>query len=321
MKNKMRVTHFSFFFLLLTTVVVSCVKKDDMYKENSDESARKTVVQIIGADELIQFARDVKPTNDTFILIDVRRYPNNEAGLNEPLTVKLESNPTLIDDYDSTNGTSYVEMPAGSYTLLDDINAITFQPGEAIKTIRISVDQTKLDLSQQYALGFSIADPGSNAVANTTLENALYNIGVKNKYDGHYLLTGTMVDAANSALTGAAPIEVDLETVGASSVILNPTQGPFAYGYLYPILNAGAGSGYGSFTPIFNFDANDNIVSVENAYGQPAGNGRSAEIDPSGLNRFNADRSIDVKYWMNQPSVIAGHRSSMDEHYQYIGPR
>lgn len=321
MKNINLATRFSLVFLLLVSVFVSCVKKDDMYEENTDESARKQVVQITGADELIQFARDVKPTNDTFILIDVRRYPNNEAGLNQPLTVKLVSNPGLIDDYNNANGTSYVEMPAGSFTLLDDINAVNFPAGEAIRTIRISVDQTQLDLSQQYALGFSISDPGSDAAANTTLKDALYNIGVKNKYDGHYLLTGTMVDAANSALTSAAPIEVDLETVGASSVILNPTQGPFAYGYLYPILNAGSGSGYGSFTPIFNFDANDNIVSVENAYGQPASNGRSAEIDPSGLNKYNADKSIDVKYWMNQPSVIAGHRSAMDEHFKYIGPR
>lgn len=321
--NLMRLTNFSFLFLLLAVSFVSCVKKDDVYKKDTDESARKQVVEIVGAGDLVQFARDVKTTNDTFILIDLRRYPNNEAELNQPLTVKLQSNPTLIDDYNTANGTAYEELPAGSYTILDDVNAVTFAAGEAIKAIKISVDQTQLDLSIQYALGYSIADAGTGAVINTGLKDALYNIGVKNKYDGHYLLTGTMVDAANPALTGAAPIEVDFETVGANAVILNPTQGPFAYGYLYPILNAGAGSGYGSFTPIFTFDASDNVVTVENAYGQPAGNTRSAEIDPSGINKWNAaDRSMDVKYWMNQPSVVpVGHRSSMDEHYEYIGPR
>ena len=105
MKNKLRLTHFSFLFLLLTTVFVSCVKKDDLYKENSDDAGRKEVLQLMGARELDQFARDVKPTNDTFVLIDLRRYPSTEAELNQPLTVKLQSSPTLIDDYNTTNGT------------------------------------------------------------------------------------------------------------------------------------------------------------------------------------------------------------------------
>src|SRR6476659_2979237 len=107
MKNKLCLTHFTFFVLLLATVFVSCVKKDDMYKETTDESARKEVLQLMGAGELTQFARDVKPTNDTFVLIDLRRYPNTEAELNQPLTVKLQNNPTLIDDYNTANGTTY----------------------------------------------------------------------------------------------------------------------------------------------------------------------------------------------------------------------
>src|SRR5262245_20409925 len=168
MKNIMRLTYFSFLFLLLAAVVVSCVKKDDMYKENSDESARKEVVQINGADDIIQYSRDVKPTNDTFILIDLRRYPNNESELNQPLTVKLQLNSQLIDDYNTANGTAFVELPAGSYTLLDDINNVTFPAGEAIKEIKISVTQSMLDLAQAYALGVTLADAGGGAV-NVTL--------------------------------------------------------------------------------------------------------------------------------------------------------
>ena len=189
MKNKLCLTCCSFLVLLLAMSVVSCVKKDDMYKENSDESARKEVVQINGADDIIQYSRDVKPVNDTFILIDLRRYPNTEAELNQPLTVKLQLNPQLIADYDTLNGTSFIELPAGSYTLLDDINNITFPAGEAIKEIKISVNQSLLDLSQAYALGVSLTDAGGGAI-NTTLSNAIYNIGVKNAYEAYYTTTG-----------------------------------------------------------------------------------------------------------------------------------
>jgi hypothetical protein len=56
MKNKLCLAHFSFLFLLLSTMVVSCVKKDDMYKKTSDESSRKEVVQINGADGVIQYS-------------------------------------------------------------------------------------------------------------------------------------------------------------------------------------------------------------------------------------------------------------------------
>ena len=189
MKNIMRLTQSYFLFLSLAIIVVSCVKKDDMYKENSDESSRKEVVQINGADDIIQYSRDVVPTNDTFILIDLRRYPNNEAGLNQPLTVKLQLNPQLIADYDSANNAAFIELPAGSYTLLDDINNITFPAGEAVKEIKISVTQSMLDLSQAYALGVTLTDAGGGAV-NTTLSNAVYSIGVKNPYEAYYKTTG-----------------------------------------------------------------------------------------------------------------------------------
>ena len=123
MKNIMRLTYFS---LMVATVFASCVKKDDMYKETTDESARKQVLLLTGSPDLVAYARDVKPTLDTFVLIDLRRYPNTEAELNQPLTVKLKSSPDLIIVYDTTNGVNLIELPATSYTLLDDINNVTF---------------------------------------------------------------------------------------------------------------------------------------------------------------------------------------------------
>ena len=130
-----------------------------------------------------------------------------------------------------------------------------------------------------------------------------------------------MVDATNPALTGYHPFECDLETIGANAVVLNPTQGPFAGAYFYPINNAGAGSGYGSFTPVFIFNlATNKVIAVENDWGQRASNGRSCELNPAGVNQwFETDKHMEVSYWMNQPGPT--HRSTMNENFQYMRSR
>jgi len=322
MKNIIQLNKFLLSFTALVALLVSCVKKDDYYKKDAAETNRKTTVQLTGASDIITFARDVKATKDTFILIDVRRYPNSNADLNQPLTVKLVKNSGLIDAYNTANGTGYIELPANSYTLLSDINAVTFQPGEAVKEIKISIDQSKLDLTEQYALGFSISDPGTNAVTVSSLKDALYAIGVKNKYDGHYQVTGSMTDYANATLTGNYPMDVFLVTSGPNSVYMYDNA---IGGAAHSILSGGSLSYYGSFGPEFIFDASDKVVDVVNVYGQPAGNTRSAALDPSGTNKFNsADHSIDVKYFMKQPSVITAPpniRVAFSEHFKYLGPR
>ena len=92
---------------------------------------------------------------------------------------------------------------------------------------------------------------------------------------------------------------------------------------LHQILSGPDWSYYGSFGMEFTFDPNtDQVVSVTNPYGQPSGNGRSAALDPSGTNLWDAStKNLSVKYWMDQPSVITPHRVSFDELYTYKGPR
>jgi hypothetical protein len=321
MKNIMRLTHFSFLFLLLTTAFVSCVKKDDMYKENSDDAGRKEVLQLMGAGDVTQFARDVKPTNDTFVLIDLRRYPNSEAELNQPLTVKLQSDPSLIDTFNSQNGTSFVELPAGSYTLLDDINAVTFQPGEAIKEVKISVDQSQLDLSQAYALAFSVTDPGV-AVINTDLADAIYNIGVKNKYDGNYTMDMTLKGWAAYGISDGPtltwPSNVQLVTSGAASVTMtNDATGTD----LQPAFtDVGDITQFGATAPQFTFDPNtDQLIDVDNLVPDD-GRGRDFHLNAAaGPSYFDpATKSVVAHYIMVQNGRPD---QTIDITLTYVGPR
>jgi len=312
MKNIMRLTYFS---LLLATVFASCVKKDDMYKEASDETARKQVLQLMGSPDLVAYARDVKPTRDTFVLIDLRRYPNTEAELNQPLTVKLTSNPDLIIGYDTTNGANLIELPAASYTLLDDINNVTFGPGEAIKEVKIVVDQTQLDLSQAYALAFTVTDPGG-AVINSNLVDGIYQVGVKNKYDGSYntdiTTTGWGAYGIADGVTNTWATPIGLVTSGAASVTLSE-------GIQVAFTAAGDATGFGATDPQYTFDpATDQMIEVINLVPDD-GRGRQFHLDPAQTSYFDpATHNVYAHYIMVQNGRPDQH---IDMIFTYKGPR
>jgi hypothetical protein len=308
-------------------VTLSSCLKDDLYDQNKVQSvaAKDGTTKIIelgvtgtSNSNFMVLAFNSSNTDTTFNLIPVTLASSEPAP--EDINVTLEKNDAIVDAYNNDNGTAYTVPSSNMYTVLNPGGVVTIPKGSNTGYLKIKIKPNDF-IGTDWALGYKIksVDKAGYFISGN-LNQAIVAIAIKNKYDGHYRVTGTMVDATNPAITGAQPIEVDLETLGSNSVVLNPTQGPFAGAYLYPILNAGSGSGYGSFSPVFTFDANDNIISVTNVYGQPAANGRSGELDPSGVNKwFASDKHIEVKYWMNQPGTT--HRSSMNEKFTYLRPR
>lgn len=296
--------------------------------EGTLNGAGQTIVKLPqGSEEKIALALDFKPGLQDVVLLDVRRDVPNEGELNKTHVVRIKNDPTIVADYNTAHGTHYIPLPAAAFQV-DPGNpfngsewTVTFNPGDHAKPILIKLDPTKLDLSQQYALGFTIVDASGAKISNG-LQSAMIEVGVKNKYDGYYRVTGTMLDVA-AALDGYFPQDVALITTGANSVVMVPLDLGIA-GHL--ILNAGSLSYYGSFGPTFIFDlATDKVTAVTNSYGQPASNTRSAEIDPSGINKWDAaTKSMDVKYFMKQPSSVPtapNIRVYFDEHFEYLGPR
>lgn len=127
---------------------------------------------------------------------------------------------------------------------------------------------------------------------------------------GRYTCTGQMTDYTNAGLMGAYPWNVTLRMATATQLEL--VDNDETNDVYHKILNGGSNSYYGSFGVVFNLDNNYHVISVINKYGQPASNGRSAELDLSGVNKFDpASRILKVKYWMNQPGST--HRTSFDE--------
>ena len=140
-----------------------------------------------------------------------------------------------------------------------------------------------------------------------------------NDFDGNYTMNGSMVDTINSNLTGAYPNEVHLKVLDANSLAMfDLTTNNFAH-----LISSGTiQSYYAAFSPVFTFDPGHKIISVTNYFGQPSFNGRSAELDPSGINSYDpVTHTISVSYWMNQPTEIAGHRVHFVETFTYLGSR
>lgn len=311
---------------LLSILFTSCIKDDVRELKNEGDNFLKILES---------------PENKLFFepftglrkidLFSVRRDAATEGALNTTATVKLRMDPAMIDAYNDENDADFEVLPDSLFTLGEGIQrsgneyTMTFAPGDFAKEFNISLNGSKWNLEHKYALGFQVVDSGGLNLKEG-MKDIIVLISVKNKYDGRYEVTGTLVDFVNPALTGvgAYPLIMDLVTTGPNTVVVNDVE---YLGFPGHIIETGSGkSYYGSFGLVLEFDpATDKIIRATNYYGQPAGNTRSAQLDPSGVNAWDPNTGdIQVKYFMLQPSVVpaAPHiRVAFDEYFKYLGPR
>lgn len=211
--------------------MASCTKTEIKY-----EDGRPTIVRTPNAENEINImAREVLPAMDEFDLLIVDRSATRPSDLNTPLTVKVTKNLSLITDYNTAHGTGFIELPATAYTLSADLNNLVFAAGEAIKVIKIKVDKSQLDLSKQYALGYTISEAGNGAKISV-LKDALFSIGIKNKYHGTYHATGVFhhptagdrdIDEDKELVTsGPNSVKANLGDLGGSGYQMNLTVDP-----------------------------------------------------------------------------------------------
>lgn len=169
------------------------------------------------------------------------------------------------------------------------------------KTVQLSINRTGLSVDTVYGLNIKIESVDGGSIANGS-QSIVVKFDLRNRWDGRYKVTGTFTDIASPTLTFTEQ-EVALITTGPASVVMIPKDLGIP-GYL--ILSGTSLSYYGSFGPVFNFDpASNKVASVVNSYGQPAPNTRSAELDPSGTNKWDpATKSMSVKFFMKQPNTV-----------------
>lgn len=311
---------FGLILVLSAITLASCVNDADSIFQDNGSSG---IVELFNVN-----ARGTStPTafkSTAFDALDVVELPIvvNYTGVNgapEDITVHLALDSTLIKLYNDSVKTSYSNLPSKLYTVAGYDLVIPKGQKQATLTVKIYPPKYSVsDFSKPYALGFKIGSVSQGTVSGN-YSKAVYAVGIKNQYDGVYNVTGTFVDYANAAFAAGYPKTIYLKTQDPTSVGYWDHSKLDGYGYYF--LNGTSGTYYGSFAPIFKFDKTTNkITSVVNYYGQPAGNGRSAELDPSGINTYDpVTKTIKVSYWLNQPSVITPHRSHIVEVFTYAG--
>lgn len=309
------------FALVVTAIFGTGCLKDDNYDDgkygiNLDGAAK--IVEIAGPTDGFVNVDLVGSPNDTTVDIVLVRLAGGVADKDVQVTLQLD--PAVVDAYNTAHGTAY-DVPAASQFSIPALT-VTIPAGQKTGSLRLTAKPNNL-FGGEYALGVrvaSVSDPSVKISSNYSTQ--VVGLTIRNKYDGEYTMTGTLVDVANAALVAKSPQRVHLITTGTNSVYLhNAGTNQASFKDLFPILNGTAESAYGAFTPEFTFDANNNVISVVNAYGQPSSNGRSAQLDPSGVNKWDpATKTLKVKWFMTQPPT-PGIRTTFDFTFTYVGPR
>jgi len=149
----------------------------------------------------------------------------NVASPRVPTTatsVKVSIDTVSLDAYNNAQGSNFLVLPAGSYT---STLATTVPANQRLGYFTVTIDLTKLDPTQSYALPITITS-ASQPIAST-LKTLIYTIGIKNIYDGTYSLKGFVfrdTPAGNDPTLGGyfTGQTQGLATVGINSVTLAP---------------------------------------------------------------------------------------------------
>ncbi|MER3497876.1 MAG: hypothetical protein C4308_04205 [Chitinophagaceae bacterium] len=204
----------------------------------------------------------------------------NSADNSKPATdITITRNPTIV----SANG--YEFLPDSAFNLQN--STVTVDPVTGIATFKLNVKTTKIDLSRQYAVGYTISSVTGGSTIAANKNTILIPIGVKNRFDGIYKLKMKLVGWAAYGIadnvTGIYPLDIHVITSGPNAVTINAPDGPF--GNLQPGFTGGVGyinaaTAFGATTPQYTFNTSNQLVSVVNT-SPPDSRNRQLAINPA----------------------------------------
>ncbi|RWY52477.1 BT_3987 domain-containing protein [Mucilaginibacter gilvus] len=247
----------------------SCLKDDSHYVDFAGATPLvelPSAANVGGSGGLFQaLALDISATPVSVSLAVNLAAPKT---LGSDLAVKLSVDPAALTAYNTANGTSYQLLPASYYT---STLSATIKAGTNLSAFVINVNSALIDpANTNYVLPLTITDGGGQQISN--YKTVLYNVQVKNKYDGDYKTTGTRV---------------------------HPTLGPFPFSYNVTMSTAGATSIIGGALADLKSDLKivvnaDNSVSLSSA-AQP-----SVALTPGGVNKYDpATKTFTLTYFYN----------------------
>lgn len=211
-------------------------------------------------------ALDIQST-PTPISLMVNLSGAKPSGSNTTATLAVDQN--ALTAYNSANSTNYTLLPQAAYSIPS--LSVAIPAGQRSANLIININTSVIDPSQQYILPLTIVDGGGQQI-NPQYKTVLFNVQVKNKYDGVYKTTGTRV---------------------------HPTLGAFPFSYNVTMSTTGASSISGSALADLKSDLKitvnaDNSVSLS-SIAQP-----SVALTPGGVNKYDpATKTFTLSYYYN----------------------
>lgn len=314
----------SAFILSLTLLLTSCLK-DDKYA--LDPSQGSNVVEFLNViapssgynDPFLVYTKTFDASAESIFTAGVN-YAGPENVAPQDIVISLAASAAVITTHNTAKAANLTQLDPSLYSFPA---TVTIKKGEKKALFDIKLKTEDFDFSKANALAISITNT-SHAVISGNGGAAIFVVPVKNVYDGVYKLEpiSPMVDVTNPALTGYYPIEAGLVTQLERSSAMNSIT--YLNGqYTHPIKNGANNSNYGNFGPVFIFDEAHNVIEVVNYFGQGTNaNGRSAKLDPTGINKFtfNSDgsKTLEVKYIMVENG---NNRTTFNEKWTYVRSR
>lgn len=316
-------TTFKTVLIVSVAILVFGCRKPDIPEQA--EGKGSTIVRMPPGSGFRLAAIDLVATSQTFAVVDVHRDAPSQTALNAATKVAITEDTSVITAYNMAHNTTYISLPTTAFTIdpsnpkLGNDYTLTFSAGEFYKQLKITVpNATVLDPNNKYALGFKISSVDNNGKISASEKQVLVEVGLKNRWDGVYTVNGTMVDLTTTTITGTYPLTWELRTTSANTLaVFDKSRGAQTHN----ILSGGALNQYGTFGLNLTIDPVTNkIISVVNPFGQPSANGRSAALDPTGVNAYDPDtKTIKIKYFMLQPGTTV--RTTFDETWVFSGVR
>lgn len=241
--------------VFLAFFLSSCLKDenydDHVYGIKGVEDVR--LVEFPEAPSIV-LSFDASSEDTTFSLANV--HLNSAAPASQDISITLKLDQGVLDAYNDANGTDYSIPPASIYSF-DNIT-VTIPKGSRDGYLKITTKTEALGQAP-YAFAFSIESISNpDLVQSLNYKTMVVVVGVKNKYDGIYLLTGH-----HNRPTLDFPYETTIHLV---------TNGPNEVYFYWPAVNSvghpiGVGpnnalSWYGAaISPSIIFDPATNLVT------------------------------------------------------------
>ncbi|TDG37539.1 DUF1735 domain-containing protein [Pedobacter changchengzhani] len=319
--------------LLLIIVSFSSCLKDNSVKLDPDKGVN--VIEFSNPSDIVAsgtphplYSFSYAATSTPSIPITIS-YSGPQATAPQDIIVKFAvGDVSNINEYNTATSNSFVLLNPAGYTL--PVTEVVIKAGTSKATFNVMLKPSAFDFSKSEVLPLTIKSVSFGTISGN-FNTILLSVSAKNKYDGTYSVTGTMVDIINPALThindalgSDGPVHYQLRTVSATKCAVYDAD---VFGGFYALIsNGGALSNYGGFSAIFEFDpATDKVIGVTNRAGQPnPANTRGGRLDPSGANARVSATVFNVKYNLTQPSVVPAApnvRTTFDEVWTRIGDR